>query len=151
MKRLHRGEKGFTLIELLIVIAILGIIAAVVIPNAAGFMTTGTLNAANTEAANVKTAATGYMAEHDGTWPLTSGDLGAYFEGGTGALKAKYTFGDPVSPYPINSATVNFSAIVDVDDTGIAKPWTGICWNILAQQWKRGTAGADIGVCPEPE
>ena len=32
MKGLGRGEKGFTLIELLIVVAILGMIAAVVSP-----------------------------------------------------------------------------------------------------------------------
>jgi prepilin-type N-terminal cleavage/methylation domain-containing protein len=74
MKRLHRGEKGFTLIELLIVVAILGILAAVVVPNVGGFFSTGKLNAANTEVQNVKTAAMAYYAE-TGTWPDDSSFL----------------------------------------------------------------------------
>jgi len=91
-KCLHRGEKGFTLIELLIVVAILGIIAAVVIPNLGTFMTTGTLGAANSEAENVKTAALAYYADNQ-EWPSTSDDLvsGNYT---SGTLKAKYTFDD---------------------------------------------------------
>ncbi len=55
MKMIHRGEKGFILIELFFVVAILGIIAAVIIPNKIGtFMTMGTVSAAN-KAENVKT------------------------------------------------------------------------------------------------
>jgi prepilin-type N-terminal cleavage/methylation domain-containing protein len=74
MKILHKGEKGFTLIELLIVVAILGILAAVIIPNVTTFMDTGRLNAARTEAENVKTAALAYYADM-GTWPNAGTDL----------------------------------------------------------------------------
>jgi type IV pilus assembly protein PilA len=87
-KRMHRGEKGFTLIELLIVVAILGIIAAVVIPNIAGFMITGQLSAANTEAEQVKTAAMGYFGDN-GAYPATSAALQPTYL--TGAPKAIYT------------------------------------------------------------
>jgi prepilin-type N-terminal cleavage/methylation domain-containing protein len=92
MKMFHRGEKGFTLIELLIVVAILGIIAAVVIPNISGFMITGELSAANSEAENVKTAALGYFGEY-GDWPDTSDDLVPNYI--TGTMKATYDISGP--------------------------------------------------------
>lgn len=123
MKRLHRGEKGFTLIELLIVIAILGIIAAIVVPNVGSFMTSGTLNAARTEAENVKTAAVGYLAE-EGVWPTDSDDLGIYLEG---TIKADYTFG----------GTAGISAA----DPDIAGGWgTDIEWIVGTQTWDRVTS-----------
>ena len=119
MKRLHRGEKGFTLIELLIVIAILGIIAAIVVPNVAGFMTSGTLNAANTEVANVKTAAVGFLAEN-GVWPTDSSELDAFIEG---TPDATYNFGGD-------------SIIDTVSDSS----WTGISWDADSQTWVRTVA-----------
>ncbi len=59
-----RGEKGFTLIELLIVIAILGVLAAVVIPNVGRFIGAGEEEAADTERTNVQTAVVAMMVDN---------------------------------------------------------------------------------------
>jgi prepilin-type N-terminal cleavage/methylation domain-containing protein len=98
MKMVHRGEKGFTLIELLIVVAILGIIAAVIIPNIGTFMSMGTVSAANSEAENVKTASLAYYADAQ-VWPnstassATVGNVTYYFlDYYAGTLKASYSF-----------------------------------------------------------
>ena len=61
-KRLHRGQKGFTLMELLIVVAILGVLAAVVIPRFTGLIGTADVEAASTEHEVVQTALVAYMA-----------------------------------------------------------------------------------------
>ena len=60
-----KGEKGFTLIELLIVIAILGVLAAVVIPNVSRFMGAGQKESAETELSNVQVAVTSMMVDNN--------------------------------------------------------------------------------------
>jgi len=65
MKIPERGEKGFTLIELLIVVAILGVLAAVVIPNVGRFIGRGETEAADTEFSNVQTAVISMMTDNN--------------------------------------------------------------------------------------
>ena len=56
MRMPKRGEKGFTLIELLIVVAILGVLAAIVIPNVGRFIGRGESEAMDTEYTNIQNA-----------------------------------------------------------------------------------------------
>jgi len=63
MRLPKRGEKGFTLIELLIVVAILGVLAAVVIPNVGRFIGRGETEAAETELSNIQTAVIAMMTD----------------------------------------------------------------------------------------
>ena len=64
MRLPKRGEKGFTLIELLIVVAILGVLAAVVIPNVGRFIGRGETEAAETEFANIQSATVAMMTDN---------------------------------------------------------------------------------------
>ncbi len=64
MRLPKRGEKGFTLIELLIVVAILGVLAAVVIPNVGRFLGRGEDEARRTEFHNVSSAVIAMMVDN---------------------------------------------------------------------------------------
>ena len=121
VRRFHRSQKGFTLMELLIVVAVLGILAAVLVPRMGAFLLSGRLAAANNEVASCESAALAYYADHSEEPPETNDALynGGYVS--DTAKHADYTF-DTDCRVNITDATVS-----DVDEN--------IIWDTGTHKW----------------
>ncbi len=80
-----KKTKGFTLIELMIVVAIIGILAAIAVPKFADLIRKSNEGATKGNLGAIRSAVSIYYGEQEGTWPLvtasgteaTAGTLGA--------------------------------------------------------------------------
>jgi len=110
MRLPKRGEKGFTLIELLIVVAILGVLAAIVIPNVGRFIGRGETEAAATELENVQSAVLSMMVDNglndlDNPETTATSDMGAFPDSTNGYVLYGYVSGNQTVNYVATQTT----------------------------------------------
>lgn len=60
-----RAKKGFTLVELIVVIAIIGVLAAILVPTMMGFVTSSRVTSANSTAASFESQIENFLTEAD--------------------------------------------------------------------------------------
>jgi len=74
VKKLYKDQRGFTLVELLVVLAILGVIAALIVPNIMGNVDASKAKADNLTLETLNNAVYRYQAA-EGSFPANENDL----------------------------------------------------------------------------
>lgn len=126
MKKMLRNNKGFTLIELMIVVAIIGILAAIAIPNFMSYQ----CKAKQAEAKNLlgaaRTAAEVYYAEYS-TYTDTIGNTG-FQKKGDGIYTVTYTEGTANGFIAQATGTVNGDTDTwTINENGTITPTANAC------------------------
>ena len=115
--------RAFTLVEILIVVVVLGILAAVVIPQFTDASTDAKLSSLQANLATVRTQLTLYKLQHDDTWPALATfsnqmTLASKVDGTTAALgTANYPYGAYILKVPNNPYTVTSTVSAGAADS----------------------------------
>ena len=133
---MNRNQKGFTLIELLIVVAIIGILAAIAIPNFLKFQAKSKQSEAKSNLGAVYTGQLSYFGETN-----NYGDFNTIGWSPSGQTRYHYNLGDPYTAN-INNDNTNRGNTIDA----IAAPnWTG---NLNAVHYDNNTTIPSIAWTP---
>lgn len=105
------GARGFTLVEILIVVVILGVLAAIVVPQFLSAAATARNNSLQMDLNRVRTQLEIYKVHHRDAWPSLAAlvDQLTQSSNAQGATAAPGTSGYPLGPYvrefPVNPRT----------------------------------------------
>ena len=120
--QMNKGQQGFTLIELMIVVAIIGILAAIAIPQYQDYIARSQMNRVYGEVSALKTAAEENLLRGNST--LTAGDLG-------------YTTSNLISSLAVNFNNTGVGAITATLGTDASTAIVGTTLEV-----RRSAAGA---------
>jgi type IV pilus assembly protein PilA len=125
MLRKLRNRKGFTLVELMIVVAIIGILAAIAIPNFLNFRLKAKASEAKSNLGAIRTTETAYYAE----WSMWVGNQAMVPNGG------RANNGDKISWSPVGDAS-RFSILGFAPEGRVF-----FDYNLEGTDWPSQTAG----------
>ena len=143
IKNFRKSEKGFTLIELMIVVAIIGILAAIAIPNFIRFQLKAKSSEGKVNLAAIRTAQEGYMAEY-GEYVAAAASTNALSSAKV-AFAAADTGFDTLGWAPEGKVFFQYGVGIGTDNTFTATAAADIDADTVLQVWgykKSTTAGA---------
>ncbi len=143
-KRFVRA-RGFTMIEILIVVVILGILAAIVVPQFSNASTLARENTLKDELRYLRTQITVYAAQHGDRAPGVDGDLDVQLTTMTEADGSAGTkFGPYLSRMPANPLNGK-SSVTYVTGAMTADGASGWIYSPATREIKANLVGADTG------